>query len=82
MDPAAEFDKICLLGCGVSTGFGAALNTAKIETGSTCAVFGLGAVGLAVIMGCKVAGAKKIIGIDINESKFELGSHHIYLYIL
>lgn len=75
MDPAAEFDKICLLGCGVSTGFGAALNTAKIETGSTCAVFGLGAVGLAVIMGCKVAGAKKIIGIDINESKFELGSH-------
>lgn len=82
MDPAADFDKICLLGCGVSTGFGAALNTAKIETGSTCAVFGLGAVGLAVIMGCKVAGAKKIIGIDINEGKFELGTLYIYLYIL
>jgi len=72
VDPSAAFDKICLLGCGVSTGFGAALNTAKVEPDSTCAVFGLGAVGLAVIMGCKAAGAKKIIGIDINESKFEL----------
>jgi len=66
------------LGCGVSTGFGAALNTAKVEPDSTCAIFGLGAVGLAVIMGCKAAGAKKIIGVDINESKFELGLHHIY----
>jgi len=65
------------LGCGVSTGFGAALNTAKVELDSTCAIFGLGAVGLAVIMGCKAAGAKKIIGVDINESKFELGLHHI-----
>lgn len=60
----------------MSTGYGAALNTAKVEPDSTCAVFGLGAVGLAVIMGCKAAGAKKIIGIDINESKFELGTHH------
>jgi len=67
------------LGCGVSTGFGAALNTAKVERDSTCAVFGLGAVGLAVIMGCKAAGAKKIIGIDINKSKFELGSYHIFI---
>jgi len=66
------------LGCGVSTGFGAALNTAKVEPDSTCAIFGLGAVGLATIMGCKAAGAKKIIGVDINESKFELGLHHIY----
>lgn len=66
------------MGCGVSTGFGAALNTAKVEPDSTCAIFGLGAVGLAVIMGCKAAGAKKIIGVDINESKFELGSHHIF----
>lgn len=66
------------MGCGVSTGFGAALNTAKVEPDSTCAIFGLGAVGLAVIMGCKAAGAKKIIGVDINESKFELGLHHIY----
>lgn len=72
VDSTASFDKICLLGCGVSTGFGAALNTAKVEPDSTCAIFGLGAVGLAVIMGCKAAGAKKIIGVDINESKFEL----------
>lgn len=78
MNCTASFDKICLLGCGVSTGFGAALNTAKVEPDSTCAIFGLGAVGLAAIMGCKAAGAKKIIGVDINESKFELGLHHIY----
>jgi S-(hydroxymethyl)glutathione dehydrogenase / alcohol dehydrogenase len=68
------------LGCGVSTGFGAALNTAKVEPDSTCAIFGLGAVGLAVIMGCKAAGAKKIIGVDINESKFELGISSSYLF--
>ncbi|XP_050430676.1 alcohol dehydrogenase class-3 [Adelges cooleyi] len=72
VDPTAAFDKICLLGCGVSTGFGAALNTANVDSGSTCAVFGLGAVGLAVIMGCKEAGAQRIIGVDINENKFEL----------
>ncbi|KAE9544249.1 hypothetical protein AGLY_001428 [Aphis glycines] len=82
VDSAASFDKICLLGCGVSTGFGAALNTAKVEPDSTCAIFGLGAVGLAVIMGCKAAGAKKIIGVDINESKFELGLLYIFLSIL
>ncbi|XP_022160928.1 alcohol dehydrogenase class-3 [Myzus persicae] len=72
VDSTASFDKICLLGCGVSTGFGAALNTAQVEPESTCAIFGLGAIGLAVIMGCKAAGAKKIIGVDLNESKFEL----------
>lgn len=72
VDSTASFDKICLLGCGVSTGFGAALNTAQVEPDSTCAIFGLGAIGLAVIMGCKAAGAKKIIGVDLNESKFEL----------
>lgn len=64
---------MCLLGCGVPTGYGAALNTAKVEPGSTCAIWGLGAVGLAVIYGCKKAGAKRIIGIDINPSKFEQG---------
>ncbi|GJQ82022.1 ADH5 [Trypoxylus dichotomus] len=69
---AAPLDKVCLLGCGVPTGYGAALNTAKVEPGSTCAVFGLGAVGLAVAMGCKVAGASRIIGIDINPAKFEV----------
>lgn len=63
-------DKVCLLGCGISTGYGAALNTAKVEPGSTCAVFGLGGVGLATIIGCKVAGASWIIGVDINKDKF------------
>jgi S-(hydroxymethyl)glutathione dehydrogenase/alcohol dehydrogenase len=66
-------ESVCLLGCGVSTGYGAALNTAKVEPSSTCAVWGLGAVGLAVGMGCKAAGASRIIGIDTNPDKFKLG---------
>lgn len=73
MNPAAPLDKVCLLGCGVPTGYGAALNTAKVEKGSSCAVWGLGAVGLAVGLGCEAAGASKIIGIDINPSKFVVG---------
>ncbi|XP_041669018.1 alcohol dehydrogenase 1-like [Cheilinus undulatus] len=71
IDPAAPLDKVCLLGCGICTGFGAAVNTAKVEPGSTCAVFGLGAVGLAAVMGCHFAGANKIIAVDINPEKFE-----------
>lgn len=66
----AAMDKICLLGCGISTGYGAVLNTAKVEEGSTCAVWGLGAVGLAVVMGLKKAGAKRIIGVDVSPNKF------------
>lgn len=69
-DKTAPLDKICLLGCGVSTGWGAVWNTAKVEAGSTAAVFGVGAVGLAVIEGLKVAGATRIIAIDLNEDKF------------
>lgn len=69
VNSAAPMDKICLLGCGVSTGYGAALNTAKVEKGSTCAVWGLGCVGLSAVMGCKAAGAKRIIALDINPSK-------------
>ncbi|WAQ96989.1 ADHX-like protein [Mya arenaria] len=72
VNPAAPLEKVCLLGCGISTGYGAALNTAKVEEGSTCAVWGLGAVGLAVVMGCRAAGAKRIIGVDINKDKFEI----------
>lgn len=68
----APLDKICLLGCGVTTGIGAVLNTAKVEAGSTVAVFGLGAIGLAVIQGAVMAGAERIIAIDINPDKFEL----------
>ncbi|KYQ91641.1 zinc-containing alcohol dehydrogenase (ADH) [Tieghemostelium lacteum] len=66
----APLDKVCLLGCGITTGFGAALYTAKVEKDSTVAVFGLGAVGLSVIQGAVDAGAKRIIGIDMNPSKF------------
>ncbi|KAM3958570.1 alcohol dehydrogenase class-3 Fdh [Aphomia sociella] len=68
----APLDKVCLLGCGIPTGYGAVLNTAKVEPGSNCAIFGLGAVGLAVALGCRAAGAKRIIGIDINPQKFEV----------
>ncbi|CAI5695404.1 alcohol dehydrogenase 1 [Oreochromis niloticus] len=71
IDSDAPLDKVCLLGCGVCTGYGAAVNTAKVEPGSTCAVFGLGAVGLAAVMGCEAAGAKRIIVVDINPDKFE-----------
>ncbi|XP_063773878.1 all-trans-retinol dehydrogenase [NAD(+)] ADH4-like [Pseudophryne corroboree] len=78
IDDAAPLDKVCLIGCGFSTGYGAAINTAKVEAGSTCAVFGLGGVGLSAVMGCKAAGATRIIGIDINKDKFpkalELGA--------
>ncbi|XP_074104357.1 alcohol dehydrogenase class-3 Fdh [Cotesia typhae] len=73
VDPAAPLEKVCLLGCGVPTGYGAALNTAKVESESTCAIWGLGAVGLATAFGCKTAGASRVIGIDIDESKFEKG---------
>ncbi|XP_071445105.1 alcohol dehydrogenase class-3 [Hetaerina americana] len=73
VNPSAPLNAVCLLGCGVSTGYGAALNTAKVESGSSVAIWGLGAVGLAVAMGCREAGAKRIIGVDINPQKFELG---------
>ena len=72
INPAAPLEKVCLLGCGITTGYGAILNTLKIEPGSSVAVFGLGGVGLAAIMGAKKAGAGKIYGIDINPSKFPL----------
>ena len=71
----APLAKICLLGCGVTTGIGAALNTAKVEKGSTVAVFGLGGIGLSVIQGCKMAGAGRIIAIDINDAKWEMAKN-------
>ena len=72
VNPKAPLDKVCLLGCGVTTGYGAVMNTMKVEAGATSVVFGLGGVGLAVVMGLKESGASKIIGVDINESKFKL----------
>ncbi|XP_014994353.1 alcohol dehydrogenase 6 isoform X2 [Macaca fascicularis] len=71
IDAVAPLDKVCLISCGFSTGFGAAINTAKVTPGSTCAVFGLGGVGLSVVMGCKAAGAARIIGVDVNKEKFK-----------
>lgn len=68
----APLDKICLLGCGVTTGIGAVFNTAKVIPGATVAVFGLGAIGLAVIQGSVMAKASRIIAIDVNPDKFEL----------
>ncbi len=72
INKAAPLDKVCLLGCGITTGIGAVLNTAKVEPGSTVAVFGLGGIGLSVIQGAVMAKAARIIAIDINESKFEM----------
>ncbi|MEC6880721.1 S-(hydroxymethyl)glutathione dehydrogenase/class III alcohol dehydrogenase [Photobacterium piscicola] len=68
----APLEEVCLLGCGVTTGMGAVLNTAKVEEGDTIAVFGLGGIGLAAIIGGTMAKASRIIAIDINESKFDL----------
>lgn len=68
----APLDKVCLLGCGITTGIGAVLNTAKVEPGSTVAVFGLGGIGLSVVQGAVMAKAERIIVIDINEEKFEM----------
>lgn len=72
IDPKAPLDKVCLLGCGVTTGIGAVLNTAKVEKDANVVVFGMGGIGLSVIQGAKMAQAKKIIAVDINNSKFEM----------
>ena len=68
----APFDKICYIGCGVTTGIGAVINTAGVEIGSTSAVFGLGGIGLNVIQGLRMAGADIIIGVDLNDDKAEM----------
>ncbi|CRK75022.1 MULTISPECIES: S-(hydroxymethyl)glutathione dehydrogenase/class III alcohol dehydrogenase [Nereida] len=70
----APFDKICYIGCGVTTGIGAVINTAKAEIGSRAIVFGLGGIGLNVIQGLRLAGADQIVGVDINPSKVEMAT--------
>lgn len=72
INPGADHEKVCLLGCGVTTGLGAVKNTAKVKEGDTVAVFGLGGIGLAVVQGAKLAKASRIIGVDMNPSKYEL----------
>ena len=70
----APFDKICYIGCGVTTGIGAVMNTAKVEQGSTGIVFGLGGIGLNVIQGLRLAGADRIVGVDLNPGKVEMAT--------
>jgi S-(hydroxymethyl)glutathione dehydrogenase/alcohol dehydrogenase len=70
--PDAPFDKVCYIGCGVTTGVGAVVNTAKVEPGARVVVFGLGGIGLNVIQGARMVGADKIVGVDLNDSK-EMG---------
>jgi S-(hydroxymethyl)glutathione dehydrogenase/alcohol dehydrogenase len=72
--PDAPFDKVCYTGCGVTTGIGAVVNTAKVEPGANCVVFGLGGIGLNVIQGLRLVGANMIVGVDLNDSKKELAT--------
>ena len=74
INPEADLKEVCLLGCGVTTGMGAVKNTAKVQEGDTVAVFGLGGIGLSVVIGAAMAKASRIIAIDINERKFELAT--------
>ena len=67
--PDAPFDKVCYIGCGVTTGIGAVMNTAKVEIGSRAIVFGLGGIGLNVVQGLRLAGADQIVGVDLNDDK-------------
>src|ERR1700710_2891470 len=69
IDARAAFDKVCYVGCGVTTGIGAVLNTAKVEPGANVVVFGLGGIGLNVIQGARLAGAAQIVGVDVNPSR-------------
>ena len=71
----APFEKVCYIGCGVTTGIGAVINTAKVEIGAKAVVFGLGGIGLNVIQGLKMAGADMIIGVDLNDGKCEMAEH-------
>ncbi|OSQ40689.1 S-(hydroxymethyl)glutathione dehydrogenase [Thalassospira mesophila] len=72
VNKSAPLEEVCLLGCGVTTGMGAATNAAKVKKGDTVAIFGLGGIGLSAIIGCQMAGAERILAIDINEKKFDL----------
>ncbi|HEY5608283.1 MAG TPA: S-(hydroxymethyl)glutathione dehydrogenase/class III alcohol dehydrogenase [Alphaproteobacteria bacterium] len=67
--PDAPFDKVCYIGCGVTTGLGAVINTAKVEPGAKVVVFGLGGIGLNVLQGCRMVGAEMIVGVDLNPKK-------------
>src|SRR5205823_3561444 len=72
ISPEAPLDRACLFACGLSTGLGAAINTAKVEPGSTCVVFGAGMVGLGAVAGCRLQGAERIVCVDLSEARLEL----------
>jgi S-(hydroxymethyl)glutathione dehydrogenase/alcohol dehydrogenase len=72
VDPDAPLDRACLFACGLSTGLGAAMNTAKVEAGSTCVVFGAGMVGLGAVAGCRLQGAERIVCVDLSSQRLEL----------
>jgi len=72
IDPEAPLDRACLFACGLSTGLGAAMNTARVSEGSTCVVFGAGMVGLGAVAGCRLRGAERIIAVDLSDERLEL----------
>jgi S-(hydroxymethyl)glutathione dehydrogenase / alcohol dehydrogenase len=72
IDPAAPLDRACLFACGLSTGLGAAMQTAKVQAGSTCVVFGAGMVGLGAVAGCRLQGAERIVCVDLSAQRLEL----------
>ena len=72
VNPDAPLDRACLFACGLSTGLGAAMNTARVEPGSTCVVFGAGMVGLGAVAGCRLQGAERIVCVDLSEERLEL----------
>ena len=74
--PDAPLEGAALFACGLSTGIGAALNTARVEPGSTCVVFGAGLVGLGAVIGCRLQGAERIVAVDLSEERLELARHH------
>jgi S-(hydroxymethyl)glutathione dehydrogenase/alcohol dehydrogenase len=76
INPEAPFEHACLFACGLSTGLGAAMNTAKVEPGSTCVVFGAGMVGLGAIAGCRLRGAERIVSVDLSPERLELARAH------
>src|SRR6185437_8704698 len=76
IDPEAPLDRACLFACGLSTGIGAAMNTAKVAPGSTCVVFGAGMVGLGAVVGCRLQGAERIVCVDLSEERLMLARRH------
>lgn len=76
VDPAAPLDRAALFACGLGTGIGAAMRTARVEAGSTCVVFGCGMVGLGAVVGCRLQGAERIVAVDPSEGRRAQATHH------